>query len=67
MTVREREPAARRIEALVAEDRDLLKASGKEALKKAPQAGTTGRAGVEPEGTDRRGGRVAAPGIAPAG
>jgi hypothetical protein len=66
MTVRKREPAARRIEALVAEDRDLLKASGKEA-----EEGATGwddrPRGRGTGGNGPPGGCVAAPGIAPAG
>ena len=48
MTVRKLKPAARRIEALVAEDRDLLKALVKEALEEVLQAEMTDCLGAEP-------------------
>ena len=48
MTVRKLKPAARRIEALVAEDRDLLKTLVKEALEEVLQAEMTACVGAEP-------------------
>jgi putative transposase len=53
MTVRKLKPAARRIEALVAEDRDLLKALVKEALEEVLQAEMTECVGAEPGYYDR--------------